>query len=237
MSDIKIERVFPFGSREINYELYYQDRKTLGIKVYPDCKVRVTAPKNTSDDQLLKKLKEKAPWIIKQQNEFLSYHPLTPPRQYVNGETHLYLGRRYKLKVEPSNNNEVKLYGGRLVVFKKDNYTVESLLNQWYRQKAKHIFQETLINVLPLFHHYQINEPELHIKNMPTRWGSCTPHGKVILNPELIKAPKGSIEYVIIHELCHLVHHNHTKVFYALQEKMMPDWKKWKERLEFILNS
>lgn len=70
---------------------------------------------------------------------------------------------------------------------------------------------------------------------MPTRWGSCTPKGKVILNPELIKAPKGIIEYVIIHELCHLIHHNHTKSLYDLQEKIMPDWKKWKERLETSL--
>ena len=70
---------------------------------------------------------------------------------------------------------------------------------------------------------------------MAKRWGSCTPNGKIILNPELIKAPKGSIEYVIIHELCHLIHHNHTKAFYNLQQRMMPDWKKWKERLEYSL--
>jgi len=70
---------------------------------------------------------------------------------------------------------------------------------------------------------------------MAKRWGSCTKAGKIILNVELIKAPKGSIEYVIIHELCHLVQHNHTKAFFDLQNIMMPDWKKWKERLEYCL--
>ncbi|WP_223276027.1 M48 family metallopeptidase [Algoriphagus aquimarinus] len=73
---------------------------------------------------------------------------------------------------------------------------------------------------------------EDHISATIIRWVSCTPKGKVILNPTLIKAPKGSIEYVIIHELCHLVHHNHTRAFYALQETIMPDWK---ERLEHSL--
>jgi predicted metal-dependent hydrolase len=75
----------------------------------------------------------------------------------------------------------------------------------------------------------------IYLQNMPTRWGSCTPNGKVILNPELIKAPKRCIEYVIIHELCHLVHHDHTQKFFALQKNMMPDWVKWKSRLEKLL--
>src|SRR5690554_3908793 len=93
MSETATIESLVFGSREINYELSYQDRKTLGIRVYPDCKVRVIAPLDTTEEKLKTKLREKAPWIIKQQLEFLSYHPLTPPRKYVNGETHLYLGK------------------------------------------------------------------------------------------------------------------------------------------------
>lgn len=224
-----------FGSCVINYELSYQARKTLGIRVHPDCSVKVIAPLNISREQLIAKLREKAPWIIKQQHEFLSYQPLTPPRKYVNGETHLYLGRQYKLRIEKASTNEVKLYRGRLLVLKKDTTSAKSLLYEWYREKAASHFEETLMKVLPLFVRHNINQPELQIRQMPTRWGSCTPNGKVMLNPELVKAPKGSIEYVIIHELCHLVHHNHTRAFYDLQESIMPDWKKWKERLESTL--
>ncbi|WP_353849848.1 M48 family metallopeptidase [Hydrotalea sp.] len=73
------------------------------------------------------------------------------------------------------------------------------------------------------------------LRDMPTRWGSCTPKGKIILNPELIKAPKGCIEYVIIHELCHLIHHDHTQKFIDLQTKEMKDWEKWKMKLEKLL--
>jgi len=67
---------------------------------------------------------------------------------------------------------------------------------------------------------------------MKLRWGSCSANGNIILNPELIKAPKACIEYVIIHELCHLLHRNHTKAFFALQSRVMPDWEKWKNKLE-----
>ncbi len=236
MSETSHIESFVFGSREINYELSYQDRKTLGIRVYPDCKVRVIAPLDTTEEKLKTKLREKAPWIIRQQLEFLSYHPLTPPRKYINGETHLYLGRQYKLRIEMAATNEVKLLRGRLLVLKKENISAKTLLFEWYREKASLHFEETLKKILPLFTRYNIDQPELQIRQMPTRWGSCTPKGKVILNPELIKAPRGSIEYVIIHELCHLIHHNHTRAFYNLQETIMPDWKKWKERLERIMN-
>ncbi|MCB0541156.1 MAG: DUF45 domain-containing protein, partial [Bacteroidetes bacterium] len=102
-----------YGSSTIEYELSFQERKTLGIKVYPDCTVKVLAPLDSNSDKIESKVKEKARWIIKQQNEFLSYHPLTPPRKFVNGETHLYLGRQYRLKVEIGDKNEVKLYRGR----------------------------------------------------------------------------------------------------------------------------
>lgn len=145
------------------------------------------------------------------------------------------MGRQYKLRVEIGNRNEVKLFRGHITVLSKEENNVKDILDKWYREKAFVHFDEVLSKVYPMFKKYKINKPELHIRSMEKRWGSCTPNGKVILNPELIKAPKGSIEYVVVHELCHLVHHNHTKAFYDLQEVMMPDWKKWKEKLEHSL--
>lgn len=231
-----MNRELKFGSRIISYELTFRDRKTMGVKVYPDCSVKVVASLDTPFDKIKTKLKSRAPWIIKQQNEFLSYHPLTPKRKFINGETHLYLGRQYRLKIEESSSkNEVKLYRGRLTIYKTSMKSPTSILNHWYREKAEIHFNELLLQILPLFKKYKVQTPELQIRKMTKRWGSCTGKGKIILNPELIKAPKGSIEYVIIHEFCHLIHHNHTKAFYALQKKMMPDWEKWKKRLEYSL--
>lgn len=224
-----------YGKKEISYELIFQDRKTLGIKVFPEGSVKVYAPSETTNEKIEEKVKEKARWILKQQNEFLSYHPLTPARKYVNGETHLYLGRQYLLHSELSLINEVKLYRGKLIVQHKSNSKVETILKKWYKEKAKEHFELLLEQKLNLFVKYEFERPELVIRTMNKRWGSCTSNGKIILNPELIKAPKGSIEYVMVHELCHLVHHNHTKAFYVLQEKLMPDWKKWKTKLEYSL--
>ena len=224
-----------YGSQLIDYELIHRDRKSLGIKVYPDCSVKVFAPQNSSLEKVESKVHEKARWIIKQQNEFLSYHPLTPPRQFINGETHLYLGRQYRLRIELGTEKGVKLLRGRLIVSAPAQEDVERIISKWYREKAKHQFENILESIFAKFKKYSIPFPELSIRHMPTRWGSCTPKGKVILNPELIKAPKGCIEYVIIHELCHLIEHNHTKAFYDLQETIFPEWKKWKERLEYQL--
>jgi len=224
-----------YGKNEISYELIFQERKTLGIKVFPEGSVKVFAPLETSNEKIEEKVKEKARWILKQQNDFLSYHPLTPIRKYINGETHLYLGRQYILHSEIAKENLVKVYRGKLVVQHKPNTKVETVVKNWYRNKAAEHFKSVLEEKLNLFSKFTIEQPELVIRMMNKRWGSCTMKGKLILNPELIKAPKGSIEYVMIHELCHLVHHNHTKAFYELQEKMMPDWKKWKTKLEYSL--
>lgn len=85
------------------------------------------------------------------------------------------------------------------------------------------------------FKPYNIGIPPLSIQRLKNRWGSCTPKGRIILNPEIIKAPSRCIDYVVIHELCHLVHHNHGKQFYQIQSKIMPDWERWKERLEKVM--
>ncbi len=231
-----------FGSKQIYFQLEYSNRKSLGITVKPDLSVLVKAPADTSLEKVKEKLRKKAPWIIRQQSFFLYFHPRTPARKYVSGETHLYLGRQYRLKVKSEklrvNNEEVKLKGRFLEISTKDKNKVKELVEDWYLSKAKDKFFEI---ARPLFeefvkkHNFSLFTFHLSLRNMPTRWGSCTPKGKIILNPELIKAPKGCIEYVIIHELCHLVHHDHTQKFIDLQTKEMKDWEKWKMKLEKLL--
>ena len=226
-----------YGSKSIQYKLSFANRKSLGIKVLPDGLVVVIAPNDTNLVDINKKVKLKANWILKQQAFFCSYKPNTPERKYVNGETHLYLGRQYKLQIIKDTVNEIKIYRGALMMkTKKTNPEyLEKKLNEWYKEKAILHFDELLDNSIEKFNKYKIEKPVLAIRLMQKRWGSCTVKGKIILNPELIKASKGSIEYVMIHELCHLVHHNHTKAFYDLHAKIMPDWRKWKTKLEYSL--
>ena len=178
---------------------------------------------------------EKAPWILKQQIFFLSFHPKTPTRKFVGGETHLYLGRQYRLKILESKIESVKIKGQFIEVETKQKAKVMQLVNEWYLKNAKIKFHSIAQPLIEKFRKHKVEPSSIVLREMPTRWGSCTPKGKIILNPELIKAPKGCIEYVIIHELCHLIYHDHTQKFIDLQTKEMQDWEKWKSKLEKML--
>jgi predicted metal-dependent hydrolase len=224
-----------FGSKRIEYQLEYSERKTLGITVTPELHVLVRAPMDASLDKIEAKLRKRAPWIIKQQSFFLSFQPKTPPRRFVSGETHLYSGKQYRLKIEKSDVESVKLKGRFIVVSISDNSRTKELVGEWYLRKAKTKVPQIALPLIEKFKRYKVEPAEIVFRNMSTRWGSCTAKGKIILNPELIKAPKGCIEYVIIHELCHLIYHDHTQKFIDLQSKEMPDWERWKTKLETLL--
>jgi hypothetical protein len=224
-----------FGSRTIEFRLEYSGRKSLGITVTPEMEVLVKAPADTSLEKVKEKLKQKAPWIIKQLSFFLSFQPKTPKRRYISGETHLYLGRQYRLKVEIGKEESVKLRGKFIEVVAKDKTRVKDKLDEWYLQHARIKFHSVAEPLVEKFKKHKVQPSSIELRNMSTRWGSCTPNGKIILNPELIKAPRGCIEYVIIHELCHLVFHDHTRRFLDLQTKEMKDWEKWKMKLENLL--
>jgi predicted metal-dependent hydrolase len=231
-----------YGSKRIDFRLEYSDRRTLGISVTPDLDVLVKAPEDTAVDAVKEKLRKKAPWIIRQQSFFLSFQPRLTDRKFVGGETHLYLGKQYRLKIISdelkASKESVKLKGQFLEVHTGNKEKVKELVESWYLDKAKEKFHHL---AQPLFEAFiKRNDIEkavynLSIRQMPTRWGSCTAKGRIILNPELIKAPKACIEYVIIHELCHLINHDHTQKFLDLQSKEMPEWEKWKMKLEKLL--
>lgn len=227
-----------FGSKQIDFRVEYSNRKSLGITVTHDLNVLVKAPVATSLEKVKEKLRKKAPWIIKQQSFFLSFHPKTPARKFIGGETHLYLGRQYRLKILKNKIESVKLKGKFIEVSAADKARVKQLVYEWYLEKAKEKLNQITKPLYEKFiskHNLSFITYNLSLRNMPTRWGSCTAKGKVILNPELIKAPKACIEYVIIHELCHLVYHDHTQKFIDLQTKEMPNWEKWKSKLEKLL--
>lgn len=227
-----------YGTSTIDYTLEFADRKTLGIKVHPDKSVHVIAPTSTSEDVIKSKVKDKASWILKQQDFFLAFHPVTPPRKFVSGETHLYLGKQYKLKLLENNTESVKLNAGTIEVSlksKDDKGKVERLLRNWYKEKAVSHFNKLFEESVPLAKSFYNGTPSLKYRWMKKRWGSCDKDGQIHLNLELIKAPKSCIEYVIIHELCHLSHLNHSKAFYDLLEQVYPKWRKTKDKLEKLM--
>ena len=227
--------VIQFGSKQIDFRLEFSDRKSLGISVTPELNVLVKAPAGTALEKVKEKIRKKAPWIIRQQSFFLSFHPKTPARKFVGGETHLYLGRQYRLRILIGKTESVKLKGQFIEVTTTDKIRTKQLVNEWYLQNAKLKFHAIAAPLIHKFKKHKVEPSSIVLREMPTRWGSCTPKGKIILNPELIKAPKGCIEYVIIHELCHLIYHDHTQRFVDLQTKEMRDWERWKGKLEKLL--
>ncbi|MEH6659839.1 SprT family zinc-dependent metalloprotease [Leeuwenhoekiella marinoflava] len=230
-----MQRSIQYGSEEITYTLRFSKRKTLGISVHPDRSTEVNAPEGSSLEKVEEKIRKKAAWILKQQDHFLSFEPRNVTRKYISGESHLYLGRQYQLKLIQSPDNSVKHTGRYFEIRTQDSTKAQFLMEHWYLEKSKVWFQTIAEPLLERFKKHNVNPSKIEIRKMQYRWGSCSPKGRILLNPELIKAPKACIEYVIIHELCHLVHRDHTKAFFDLQQREFPEWKKWKSKLEQLL--
>jgi hypothetical protein len=231
--------IIEYGGRQIAFALRHADRETLRISVDPTGAVDVVAPIGTPYDDVHARLVRRARWIVAQQEYFGQFAPRTPPRRHVSGETHLYLGRQYRLKVEEGQREGVKLTGGRFVVTvsgERSPERVEALLGRWYRVKAEERLREWFDACWSGFRRSQLEHPpQLRIRRMRTRWGSMSSGGVLTLNVDLVRAPRDCIDYVIIHELCHLEFPDHGNGFRTRLEHALPDWKKRKHRLELTL--
>jgi len=226
-----------YGDEVIDFEVFERLSRTqkILIKVYSDCRVVVSTPLNTDDKTIIEAVKQRSRWIYKQLRDFREQSRFITPRQYKSGESHFYLGKQYQLKVlnDDTKPKGVKLLRGRLEVNTLDTEleSIKSHLNEWYRFRAKIIFENRLNQLLNQALWVK-DKPNIRLLTMHTQWGNCSPSGVITLNPHLIKAPAICIDYVILHELCHLVEHNHSERFYQLLNQVMPDWEVVKERLD-----
>ena len=224
-----------YGRQRIEYEVMYAQRKTMEIAVHPDARIIVKAPVGTRAEDIEARMLKRARWIRRQLSFFEQFVPRTPPRQYVGGETHRYLGRQYRLKLRKGKEHDVKLKGAHFYVKTPDpqnKQTVKGLLDDWYKEHALSVFCKRLELCYAKAKNLKVQFPEIKLKKMSKRWGSCSKSGDILLNTKLIKAPLYSIDYVIMHELCHLKVHSHNNQYFKLLSKYMPDWEKRKGRLE-----
>lgn len=229
------QHMIEFDGLQIRFSLSFGTRKSLKINVHPDQTVTVAAPCEASVEEVLTRVRRRAPWIVKQIRYFDRFIPLQPPRRYLGGETHLYLGRQYRLKITECEVSEAKLMGGYLQVHTpkpRDLESVRKLVDGWYRAHAVRILNHRLRICYEPLKKFELPEPVPVFRKMDKRWGSCSPSGKIMLNTELARAPINAIDYVVTHELCHLKYPHHGKEFYQLLERIIPDWERRKERLE-----
>lgn len=227
-----------YGDEVIAFSLRRQPSRTVprvAIHVEPDGRVLVDAPSTAALAEVQAAVKKRSRWISQHVNAAKARLTHVLPREYVSGESLHYLGRRYRLKVivNPSASVGARMRGAFIVVTvpKHDPATIRSALDAWYRQRARELLADRLGAVAaPLRWVRQI--PPVRLQFMTVQWGSCSPAGRITLNPLLIKAPRECIDYVLLHELCHLLHHNHSPKFHRTLDRHMPNWKAVKEKLD-----
>jgi predicted metal-dependent hydrolase len=200
------QHIIDFGSRKIPYRLHRKERKHLRIVVSPELTVDIFAPRSAGDEQVQEALKKKIPWIL-----------------------------RTLEKLKNGSRQPAKLLGRFLWVWvadKTDAPSVKRSVEGWYRKRARETLGRYVEKCYRIASRHGVPEPNLVIRRMTRRWGSCSPSGRITLNLKLVCVPVHCIEYVIMHEICHLKQSNHSKAFYSLLTRCLPDWRRRKETLD-----
>ncbi|MDW5551646.1 SprT family zinc-dependent metalloprotease [Methanosarcina sp.] len=226
-----------FGTSRISYEIIYSARrKNVSISVSPDKKVKVLTPSTLTPEAVKEVMKRKADWVLKKLEWFDHIQQFDASKEYVSGETFLYMGRQYRLKIlsgdfDPS----AKLKGRYFEVTIPKNTPQESrqqlvrdVLWKWYLEHAESKLTEILKAYSLKLH---IDPPRLKVKHQVKRWGSCSKDNIIRLNIQIIMAPMKQIQYVVAHELCHIKHKSHSSDFWKSLRLIMPDYELRKESL------
>ena len=227
-----------YGDQIIGFELRVQaarEVQRVSIHVEPDGRVLVDAPPGVAHAAVLAAVRKRSRWISRHIEAALGRRTNLCARQYVSGESLLYLGRRYRLKlvVQPDAREGASMRGSFVVVTVPDRSVerVRKALEAWYRLRAREVFATRLAAVAqPL--RWVRHLPPTRLQFMTVQWGSCSPAGRITLNPWLVKAPRECIDYVLLHELGHLLHHNHSPKFYRALDRHMPNWRAVKVKLD-----
>ncbi|HNO77608.1 MAG TPA: SprT family zinc-dependent metalloprotease [Phycisphaerae bacterium] len=234
-SSSQIVFVEQFGEH-IPVSLEFKDRERLSISVHPDGSVTARAPLSRTLGEVLAHLNRRRAWIAKQRRHFMKYQPLPSGKRHVSGETHLYLGRQYRLRVSLGERAPVRLVGRYFEVqvpSSKQPQVIAAAMGQWYQSHAESIFEGRMQRCMKSALALRLQmDVKLRVRIMARRWGSCSKAGMITLNTDLVKAPIHCIDYVIMHELCHLRVHDHSPAFFRLLGRCMPDWRLRKERLD-----
>lgn len=220
----------------LEFLLRRSERKTLAITVGPDGDVVVTAPEAATLEQVQSVVQRRHAWIRRRRRDVELLPPPPTPREWVSGETHRYLGRQYRLKVVRADRPEVKLAGGFFRVGVPDPAAREQVrkwMERWYLDHARATFVRRMSELVRQTPRLGLDEaPPLLVRKLQMRWGSCSPEGRILMNVDAVKLPVGCIDYLLMHELCHLRVPHHGPGFWHHLGACMPDWERWRQRLD-----
>jgi len=196
-------------------------RKTVGLIVESDGTLTIRAPRWADDDIIARVIAEKRAWIEKKQHEARTRRRLNPPRTYETGELFPYLGEQYELQIVPGM-KRLKLEGGVFHLGQGQQDRAKDAFAAWYRRQAKSY-------IPPRVYHFAealgLSYRSVKINGAKKRWGSCSSAGNLNFTWRLMMAPVEMIDYVIVHELCHLTQPNHSRAFWECVESAVPDYK------------
>lgn len=232
-----LTRTIVAEGQEIQYHLERKPVKNLNLRIRKDGEVFVSASAAVPDSEVDNFVCSKAGYILEAINKFEELAQYKPqPKQYVSGETFYIQGRGLRLQLSQANKDSISSDGVYiyLAVNNIDDFEKKRrMLSRFLDQQCEAVFGEIISELYPMFRKYGVDTPILRIRDMETRWGSClAKKGIITLNKRLIEAPRNCIEYVVMHELCHFIHPNHSKQFYSFLTMLMPDWRQRKALLE-----
>lgn len=221
---------------DITYTLRKKNVKNFNLRITPYSVVIVSVPLAATAEEADAFVVRKKNYIIKALGDIRSLGEKEGQRQYISGESFRLEGKNLRLKVLQASKNSIESDGVFLILRVKDINDVNTkskLVSKFFDDTTRSVMNEVLDKYYEIFQKYGVDKPSLKIRTMSTRWGSCSANkGVITLNSRLIEAPLNCIEYVVMHELCHLIHPNHSKQFYAFLSIQMPDWKERKQSLD-----
>lgn len=215
------------GSRRIEFEIVFRVRKNLSIIVEPQGQVRVIAPSRMKVSQVIEAMERNAAWVERQLNRVEESLANLNPRHFASGETLLYRGSLYPCLFELDDrlkDAEVKLGTGLFTLRSpvQEQSLLRRAMEKWYREEARRIIPERVRHYAAII---GCSPGELRIKNQQKRWGSCSQKGNLNFNWRLILVPDEILDYMVVHELCHMVHLNHSAEYWSLVGAILPDYQ------------
>ncbi len=225
--------VYQYGTQRIEFDVIFRKRKTLSIEVETPSLITVIAPEGKTEDEILETVKAKSKWIVQKLFEIREMEFRKHNKEFVNGESFIYMGRNYSLQIvedETVRMPEAKLTRGKFVVSveNKDFDQIRQALENWYKDKAKEKIMERVVYYQS---HFDQKPKRIVIKDQQKRWGSCTKDNQLLFNWKCIMAPSPVLDYIVVHEMCHMVYMNHSQEFWNLLKRILPDYESRKEWL------
>jgi predicted metal-dependent hydrolase len=232
---VECRKTVRLGDAAVEYELYRSPRRTLGITVTYRGELRVTAPTPATAEQIERVLLRRQAWILRQMRETAALPAEMPEKEWVSGESHWYLGRQYRLRVRAAGVAGVRLMGRYFevgIADPSDRRKVREVMARWYLTRARDVCQRRMRHIADTIPSLALDSPPpLIVRSIRLRWGSCSPGGRILMNVDAVKLPVGCIDYLLVHELCHLRHPRHDRAFWRYLGRCMPDWASRQRKL------